>query len=68
MDAKFDALNGKFETQGRYVFLVFALIAALGLYNAIAPNFAVREPATSDTAPAVPTARGQVSGGATTVP
>ena len=39
MDEKFEALNGKFETQGRYVFLVLALIAALGLYNAVAPHF-----------------------------
>ena len=39
MDAKFDALNGKFGTQGRYVFLVLALIAALGLYNAAVPKF-----------------------------
>ena len=47
MDQKFDALNGKFETQGRYVFLVLALIAALGLYNAVAPHFAGKETATS---------------------
>ena len=39
VDAKFDALNEKSETQGRYVFLVLALIAALGLYNAVAPHF-----------------------------
>ena len=39
MDAKFDALKGAFGTQGRYVFLVLALIAALGLYNAVAPKF-----------------------------
>ena len=39
MDAKFEALNGAFGTQGRYVFLVLALIAALGLYNAVAPKF-----------------------------
>ena len=65
MDAKFDALNGKLEAHGRYVFLVLALIAALGLYNAIASNFVPRETATSDTAPAVPTAKGQVSHPAT---
>ena len=40
MDENFEALNGKTETQGRYVFLVLALIAALGLYNAVAPHFA----------------------------
>ena len=32
------ALNGKFETQGRHVFLILALIAALGLFNAVAPH------------------------------
>ena len=67
MDAKFGALNGQFGTHGRYVFLVLALIAALGLYNAIAPNFAARGPATSDTAPAAPSAKGPVSHAATTV-
>ena len=35
MDAKFDALRG----QNRYVFLVLALIAGLGLYNATVPHF-----------------------------
>ena len=44
MDAKFDALNGKFETQGRYVFLVLALIAGLGLFNAVFPQVASKEP------------------------
>ena len=48
MDEKFEALNGKFETQGRYVFLVLALIAALGLYNAMAPHFAREESAGRD--------------------
>ena len=37
--AKLDAQNGKFEAQGRYLFLTLALIAALGLYNAAAPHF-----------------------------
>lgn len=37
MDAKFDGLSSQFATQGRYVFLVLALIASLGLYNAVAP-------------------------------
>ena len=45
-DAKFDALSGKFETQGRYVFLVLGLIAALGLYNAVAPHVAATAPQT----------------------
>ena len=37
MDAKFDSLSSQFATQGRYVFLALALIASLGLYNAVAP-------------------------------
>ena len=41
VDAKFDALHGKFETQGRYMFLVLALIAALGLFNAVAPRMSL---------------------------
>jgi hypothetical protein len=45
-DAKFDALSGKFETQGRYVFLVLALIAALGLYNAVSPHLTTMPPQT----------------------
>ena len=45
-DAKFDALGERFETQGRYVFLVLALIAALGLYNAVAPHLVAVEPQT----------------------
>ena len=43
MDEKFGALDGKVDTRGRYVFLVLALIAALGLYNAVAPHFAGKE-------------------------
>ena len=38
MDVKFEALRDKFDSQGHYVFLVLALIAALGLYNAVAPH------------------------------
>ena len=47
VDAKFEAVDAKFEaledklsalgSQNRYVFLVLALIVALGLYNAVAP-------------------------------
>lgn len=37
MDAKFEGLSSQFTSQGRYVFLALALIASLGLYNAIAP-------------------------------
>ena len=56
--AKLDAQNGKFEAQGRYLFLTLALIAALGLYNAAAPHFtgntaaAVRSGDPPPTAPA----------------
>ena len=46
LDAKVDALSGNFETQGRNVFLVLALIAALGLYNAVAPHLAATVPQT----------------------
>ena len=46
LDAKFDAKFGALETQGRYVFLVLALIAALGLYNAVAPHLAATAPQT----------------------
>ena len=44
VDAKVDALSGNFETQGRYVFLVLALIAALGLYNAVSPHLTAVAP------------------------
>ena len=37
MDTKFDALGKRVGIQGRYVFLVLAVIAALGLYNATVP-------------------------------
>jgi len=52
MDGKFEALRSKFDTQGRYVFLVLALIAALGLYNAVAPNMLAKA-----SNPAVPSAQ-----------
>lgn len=44
LNEKLDALDGKFESQGRHVFLVLALIAALGLYSATAPHFTNQEP------------------------
>lgn len=47
LDAKVDALDGKFEAQGRYVFMVLALIAALGLYNAVAPHLTGMSPQTN---------------------
>jgi len=42
MDGKFEAVDAKIDglrSQNRYVFLVLALIAGLGLYNATAPHF-----------------------------
>ena len=59
VDAKFDAMDEKFETQGRYVFLVLALIAALGLYNAVAPRFFANEPTASDPKSTVATTAAQ---------
>ena len=45
VDTKFEAKFAALETQGRYVFLVLALIAALGLYNAVAPHASGKDPA-----------------------
>lgn len=42
MDGKFGAIDTQFDalrSQNRYVFLVLALIAGLGLYSATAPHF-----------------------------
>ena len=69
MDERFDALNSKVDTQGRHVFLVLALIAALGLYNAVAPHFAGKETATSsEPKPAVAAAAAPTNPQATTAP
>ena len=71
VDAKFEAMDEKFETQGRYVFLVLALIAALGLYNAVAPHFVGigKETATSsEPKPAVAAAATATARQATTAP
>ena len=64
MDTKFDAMDTKFnslQSQSRYVFLVLALIAGLGLYNATAPMVAGvlgdPAPAEPDRAPAASNAR-----------
>ena len=54
MDAKFESLAGRFGTQSRYTFLVLALIAALGLYNAAAPHFMGNQPGTAATARPAP--------------
>ena len=43
--AKVDGKVGALETQGRYVFLVLALITALGLYNAVAPHVSGKDSA-----------------------
>ena len=53
MDEKFDALRDRVDTQGRYVFMVLALIAALGIYNAVSPHIAAKAPSTADAKPAV---------------
>ena len=57
MDAKFESLAGMFGTQGRYVFLVLALIAALGLYNAAVPHFAGKPSGTAAAAASTPAAQ-----------
>ena len=49
MDVKVEALNDRFNTHSRYTFLVLALIAALGLYNAAAPHFLARAPGAEPT-------------------
>ena len=52
VDGKVDAIDTKFDHQGRYVFLVLALIAALGLYNAVAPHMSTKDRETTETNPA----------------
>ena len=54
MDEKFESLAERFGTQTRYTFLVLALIAALGLYNAAAPHFIGKQPGTVATAGSAP--------------
>lgn len=54
MDSKFESLAGRFATQGRYTFLVLALIAALGFYNAAAPHFMGNQPETAAAAKPAP--------------
>lgn len=61
MDAKFDALAGKFDTQGRYVFLVLALIVALGLFNAVYPQVTSKEPQIAEGQPTPATSTAPVS-------
>ena len=50
--AELAVVKAKVETQGRYTFLVLAVIAALGLYNAVAPHFT--PPRTATVLPAGP--------------
>lgn len=57
MDEKLEALRDKFDSQGRYVFLVLAVIAALGLYNAVAPHVFAKTSPAADTKPADSTAQ-----------
>ena len=59
VDGKFEALRDSFETHSRYVFRVLALIAALGLYNAVAPHVPAKTPATVDAEQTVATAQTQ---------
>ena len=56
VDAKFESL----ETQGRYVFLVLALIAALGLYNAVAPHVSGKDPASRNANATEPVAEARI--------
>ena len=51
VDSRFDAVNTQFQalrSQSRYLFLVLALIAGLGLYNATAPHFVKGVPPQQD--------------------
>ena len=50
-------IDSKFESQGRHVFLVLALIAALGLYNAAAPHFTNKDSDLSGASTSEPDAR-----------
>ena len=50
-DSKFEALSDRMNTQGRYTFLVFALIIGLGLYNTVTLHL-TRPAATPPPAPA----------------
>ena len=56
MNEKFDALRDRVDTQARYVFMVLALIAALGLYNAVSPHITAKVPPTADAKPVGATA------------
>ena len=57
MDAKFDAKFDALRSQNKHVFLVLALIAGLGLYNATAPHFLGKNVQADRSSLAVPTAQ-----------
>ena len=68
MKGKFDAVDAKIDalrSQNRYVFLVLALIAGLGLYNATAPHFLGRMGQATSTQPihSAPAAQAPVTDG-----
>ena len=54
LDTKVEGLAAKFDTQGRYVFLVLALIAAFGLYNVMFPPLGTRFSQTAEVQAAAP--------------
>ena len=61
LDVRVGAIDAKLDHQGRYVFLVLALIAAVGLYGAVAPHVSSRSSGTTDAAaaPAAETSAGR---------
>ena len=63
LDGRIDTLAAKFDTQGRYVFLVLALIAALGLYNVVFPPLATRSTQTADVQTVTSPAQTRTPGG-----
>ena len=68
MGGKFEAVDAKIDalrSQNRYVFLVLALIAGLGLYNATAPHFLGRMGQAPSTQPihSAPAAQAPVADG-----
>ena len=57
LKAEITKVDTKLETQGRYAFLVLALIAALGLYNAVAPHVSGKDPGSRSASAAEPVAQ-----------
>lgn len=62
LDGRIDTLAAKFDTQGRYVFLVLALIAAMGLYNVVFPPLATRSAQTANVPAATSPAQTETPG------